>query len=106
MLEEFFFVPTAEQRLRFCILGAHLDEFCSFRVDGGYVVLTSPRVHELLGASPWTLPPWRRTPNLPGEPMIIPRSMCARTKDPPCTKGPQPATRDNPEVGIMKRILS
>lgn len=40
MLEEFFAVPAAAQRLRSCVLGAHLDEFCSFLVDGGYAVPT------------------------------------------------------------------
>lgn len=36
MLEEFFVVPAAAKRLRSCAFGAHLDEFCSFLVDGGY----------------------------------------------------------------------
>jgi len=36
MLEDFFTVPAAAQRLRSCVLGAHLDEFCSLLVDLGY----------------------------------------------------------------------
>lgn len=40
MLEEFFVVPAAAQRLRSCVLGAHLDEFCSFLVGGGYAMPT------------------------------------------------------------------
>lgn len=40
MLEEFFVVPAAAKRLRSCVLGAHLDEFCSFLVEGGYAVPT------------------------------------------------------------------
>jgi site-specific recombinase XerD len=36
MLEDFFVVPAAAQRLRSCALGVHLDEFCSLLVDLGY----------------------------------------------------------------------
>jgi len=36
MLEDFFVVPTAAQRLRSSLIGAHLDEFCSALVDLGY----------------------------------------------------------------------
>lgn len=40
MLEEFVVVPAAAERLRSCVLGAHLDGFCSLLVDGGYAVPT------------------------------------------------------------------
>ncbi len=36
MLEDFFVVPTAAQRLRSSLFGEHLDEFCSVLVDRGY----------------------------------------------------------------------
>lgn len=38
MVEEFFVVPAAAQRLRSCLLGAHVDEFCTGLVNGGYRV--------------------------------------------------------------------
>jgi site-specific recombinase XerD len=38
MVEEFFVVPAAAQRLRSCVLGAHVDEFCTGLVNGGYQV--------------------------------------------------------------------
>jgi site-specific recombinase XerD len=40
MLEEFFVVPAAAKRLRSCVFGAHLDEFCSSLVDDGYAAST------------------------------------------------------------------
>lgn len=40
MLEDFFVVPAAARRLRSCVFGAHLDEFCSFLVECGYAVPT------------------------------------------------------------------
>jgi len=40
MLEEILVVPKTVQRLRTCVLGAHLDEFCSFLVECGYAVPT------------------------------------------------------------------
>jgi site-specific recombinase XerD len=40
MVEDFFAVPAAAQRLRGCVFGAHLDEFCSLLVDRGYRVPT------------------------------------------------------------------
>ncbi len=40
MLEDFFVVPAAAKRLRSCVFGAHLDEFCSFLLEGGYAVPT------------------------------------------------------------------
>ncbi len=40
MLEEFFVVPAATKRLRSCVLGSHLDEFCSYLVESGYAVPT------------------------------------------------------------------
>ena len=40
MLEDHFVVPAAAQRLRSCVLGVHLDEFCSLLVDLGYEVPT------------------------------------------------------------------
>lgn len=40
MLEDFFVVPAAAQRVRSCVLGAHLDDFCSLLVDLGYAVPT------------------------------------------------------------------
>lgn len=40
MLEDFFVVPAAAQRLRSSILGAHLDEFCSVLVDLGHPAQT------------------------------------------------------------------
>lgn len=40
MLEDHFVVPAAAQRLRSCVLGAHLDEFCSLLVDLGYEATT------------------------------------------------------------------
>jgi len=36
MLEDHFKVPEAAMRLQSCILGAHLDEFCSLLTDLGY----------------------------------------------------------------------
>jgi site-specific recombinase XerD len=36
MLEDFFVVPAAVQRLRSCVLGAHLDAFCARLADAGY----------------------------------------------------------------------
>ena len=36
MLEDFFIVPAAAQRLRACTLGVHLDGFCAELVDLGY----------------------------------------------------------------------
>jgi site-specific recombinase XerD len=36
VLEDFFVVPAAAQRLRSCVLGVHLDEFCSLLVDLGH----------------------------------------------------------------------
>jgi site-specific recombinase XerD len=36
MLEDFFIVPTAAQRLRSCAFGAHLDGLCRQLVDLGY----------------------------------------------------------------------
>jgi site-specific recombinase XerD len=36
MLEDFFVVPAAAQRLRSCVLGPHLDAFCTRLVDAGY----------------------------------------------------------------------
>ena len=38
MVEEFFIVPAAVQRLRSCVLGAYVDEFCTGLVSGGYQV--------------------------------------------------------------------
>ncbi len=38
MLEDHFVVPAAAQQLRSCVLGVHLDEFCSLLVDLGYEV--------------------------------------------------------------------
>ena len=40
MLEDFFVVPAAVQRLRSSLLGAHLDEFCSALVDLGHPAQT------------------------------------------------------------------
>jgi site-specific recombinase XerD len=40
MLEDFFVVPTAAQRLRSCVLGVHLDEFCSSLVGLGHALPT------------------------------------------------------------------
>ncbi len=40
MLEDHFVVPAAAQRLRSCVLGAHLGEICSLLVDLGYEVPT------------------------------------------------------------------
>jgi site-specific recombinase XerD len=40
MLEDFFVVPAAAQRLRSSLLGAHLDEFCSVLVDLGHPAQT------------------------------------------------------------------
>jgi site-specific recombinase XerD len=40
MLEDFFVVPAAAQRLRSSLIGAHLDDFCSALVDLGHPVLT------------------------------------------------------------------
>jgi site-specific recombinase XerD len=40
MLEDFFVVPAAAQRLRSSLLGAHLDEFCSVLVDLGHPTQT------------------------------------------------------------------
>lgn len=36
MLEDYFTVPEAAMRLRSCLLGAHLDEFCPLLTDLGY----------------------------------------------------------------------
>jgi hypothetical protein len=36
MLEDFFVVPAAAQRLRSSLPGAHLDEFCSALVALGH----------------------------------------------------------------------
>jgi site-specific recombinase XerD len=36
MLEDFFAVPAAAQRLRSCVLGSHLDTFCARLADLGY----------------------------------------------------------------------
>ncbi len=36
MLEDFFVVPAAAQRLRSCVLGSHLDTFCAALADVGY----------------------------------------------------------------------
>lgn len=36
MVEDFIAVPAAAERLRSCVFGAHLDEFCSLLVDLGY----------------------------------------------------------------------
>jgi len=40
MLEDFFVVPAAAQRLRSSLFGEHLDEFCSVLVDRGYAPRT------------------------------------------------------------------
>src|SRR5258708_6835890 len=40
MLEDFFAVPAAAQRLRSCVLGSHLDTFCARLVELGYKRLT------------------------------------------------------------------
>jgi site-specific recombinase XerD len=40
MLEDFYVVPAAAQRLRSSLLGAHLDEFCSVLVDLGHPAQT------------------------------------------------------------------
>ena len=40
MLERFFVVPAAAKRLRSCVYGVHLDDFCSFLLESGYAVPT------------------------------------------------------------------
>ena len=38
MLEDFFVVPAAAQRLRSCSLGVHLDAFCARLADLGCLI--------------------------------------------------------------------
>ena len=46
MLEDFFIVPAAAQRLRSCSLGVHLDAFCARLSDLGY---RRPTIRDKLG---------------------------------------------------------
>ncbi len=46
MLEDFFVVPAAAQRLRSCSLGVHLDAFCACLADLGY---RRPTIRHKLG---------------------------------------------------------
>jgi site-specific recombinase XerD len=54
MLEDFFVVPTAAQRLRSCVLGVYLDEFCSLLVGLGHPVPTiRHKLWVLAGLAQW-----------------------------------------------------